>query len=74
MNLKNRTLSMEIEYDQEIRNNNNKKKLKAFQKFVTIFKINFVDFRFFLFMCWASRICCYSLSILCTIELYSDFF
>ena len=53
MNLKNRKLSSEIEYYQEIRNikkiKMNKLKLKAFQNIVAIFKINSIDFRFFCF-------------------------
>ena len=34
---------------------------------VAIFKINSIDFRFFVFMCRASRICSCSLSISCAI-------
>ena len=41
--------------------------LKAFQNVVAIFKINLIDFRFFVFICRASRICSRSLSILCMI-------
>ena len=37
------------------------KKLKAFQNIVAIFKIISIDFRFFVFMCRASRICSCSL-------------
>ena len=36
-------------------------KLKAFQNIVAIFKINSIDFRFFVFICRASRICSCSL-------------
>ena len=46
MYFKNRTLSTEIEYDQEIWNIK-KENLKAFQNIVTIFKINSIDFRFY---------------------------
>ena len=64
MNLKNRTLSMEIEYYQEIWNIKKKtKKLKTFQNIVIIFKINSIDFSFFLFICRTSRICSRSLLI-----------
>ena len=75
MNLKNRTLSTEIEYYQGIRNIR-KKILKTFQSIVAIFKINSTDFiylfiyfyfYFFVFTCRASRICCRSLSISCAI-------
>ena len=37
-----------MEYLKEIKNN--KKKIKAFQNIVTIFKINSIDFRYFLFL------------------------
>ena len=54
---------LEIEY---YRNTGKKtKKLKAFQNIVSIFKINSIDFRFFVFICRASRICSHFLSILC---------
>ena len=43
-----RTLSTEKEYYQEIWNI--KKKTKAFQNIVTIFKINSINFSFFLFL------------------------
>ena len=67
MNLKNRTLSTEIEYYQEIRYI--KKNPKAFQNIVAIFKINSIDFRFFVFICRASMICGRTLSISCMIIL-----
>ncbi len=61
-------LSTEIEYYQVIREKQNGKKLlKAFQNIFAIFKINSVDFRFFVFICRASRICSRSLLILCAI-------
>ena len=44
-----------------------KKILKTFQNIVTIFKTNSIDFRFFVFICRASRICRRSLSISCAI-------
>ena len=66
MNLKNKTLSTEIEHYQEIWNIL-KNKLKAFQNIVAIFKINSVDFIFFVFICRASRICSRNLLILCAI-------
>ena len=44
-----------------------KRILKALQSIVTIFKIYSIDFRFFVFICWASRICSRSLSISCVI-------
>ena len=56
-------LSIEIEYYQE--NNEYLKKKK--QKKLKIFKINSIDFSFFVFICRASRICCRSLFILCVI-------
>ena len=56
---------MEIEYYQGIRNV--KKILKAFQNIVAIFKINSINFRFFVFIGSASRICSRSLSISCAI-------
>ena len=61
---------METEYYQEIWNikkRKEKKKRKAFQNIVTIFKINSIDFRFFVFICSASRICSHRLFILCAI-------
>ena len=63
---KNRTLSTEIEYYQEIwilkkkPQKNKKTKLKAFQIIVAFFKINSIDC--ILFLCRASRICSRSLS------------
>ena len=42
MNLKNRTLSTEIEYYQKI--------LKAFQNIVAIFKVNSIDLSLFFFV------------------------
>ena len=57
---------MEIDYYQGIRNIKNI--LKVFQNIVPIFEINFIDFSFFfLFICWASRICSRSLSNSCAI-------
>ena len=53
MNFKNRTLSTEIEYYQEIWNiykKEAKQKLKIFQNMVAIFKINSIDFSFFLYI------------------------
>ena len=44
MNLKNRMLSTEIDYNQEMQNIF--KNLKAFLNIVAIFKINFIDLRF----------------------------
>ena len=44
-----------------------KKKLKAFQNIVDIFKVNSTDFRFFVCKCRASRICRRSLFISCAI-------
>ena len=69
-NFQNRTLSTEIEYYQEIWNIYLKKqqKLKAFQNIVTIFKINYIDFSFFVFICRASRICSRCLLISCAIK------
>ena len=70
MNLKNRTLSTEIEYYQDIRNIF-KKILSAFQIIVAIFKINSIDFSFF-FIWRFSRICSRSLPISCAIiEVFS---
>ena len=44
-------LSMEIKYNEEIRNIKQRKKiLKVFQNIVAIFKINSIDFSFFLFL------------------------
>ena len=48
MNLKNRTLSTEIEYYQEIWNI--KKSLMAFQNIVAIFKISSIDLKVFCFL------------------------
>ena len=49
MNLKNRTLSTEIEYYQENMEylRKNKKKLKTFQNIVAIFKMNSIYFSVF---------------------------
>ena len=44
-----------------------KTKLKVFQNIVDIFKINSIDFRFFVFTVRISRICSRSLSISCAI-------
>ena len=74
MNVKNKTLSTEIEFYQEIQNIKEKKilKIKAFQNIVAIFKINSIDSRFFVFICRASRICSRSLLISCAIiEVFS---
>ena len=67
MNWKNRTLSIEREYYQEIFKKKKKKNSKVFQNIVAIFKINSIDSRFFVFICRASRICICSLFISCTV-------
>ena len=56
MNSKNRMLSTEMEYYQEIWNiyPPPQKKLNVFQNTVAIFKINSIDFRFFCFIYRAS--------------------
>ena len=60
---KNRILSRNMEYLKK----SSKKNLKAFQNIVIIFKINSIDSRFFIFICWACRICSHSYLILCAI-------
>ena len=69
MDLKNRTLSTDIEYYKKIWNIKKRKKkiLKAFKTLSLFSELILLISVFFVFICRASRICSHSLSILCAI-------